>query len=263
MIRVDKTGHIAPNILTNEGVTKRNEYIADYGLAPAGYALNTRARTKFEFDPDIYGHDDVKTLLKKIQGHKCCFCEAKVDHIAHGDIEHFRPKSGFKQDENTNIQYPGYYWLSYEWSNLYFSCQICNQREKGNYFPLEDNDQRADPVHRDISAEDPQFIDPGGSGQLDPERHIYFIAEIPTHQSKKGRITIKYLGLDRDELNTHRESALNRLRSLEKVVQLTRDSVNADEARQEFLNALRDCVSTSSEYSNMFKSNFSKYLVEL
>ena len=258
MIKVKKRGHAIPAILTTNGVNLRNQHIATYTASPAGYALNTKARTRFPFDSAIYGDDSVKTLLKSIQHDKCCFCEAKISHISDGDIEHFRPKAGYKQDEYTNIVYPGYFWLAYEWLNLYLSCLKCNQRNKLNYFPLANNANRAKPTTRNINLETPQFIDPGG--RANPETHIYFKREVPSHNSTAGKITIYYLALDRLELNEHRLTPLQRMESMEKIYLLTKDSVNAAAAEKEFFDALRSAVHISSEYSSMFKNNFKRYL---
>ena len=64
-----------------------------------------------------------KTRLKKDTIGKCAYCESPTDVVAHGDVEHFRPKSV-------------YWWLVYCLDNHLFACQICNQTYKGNNFPL-------------------------------------------------------------------------------------------------------------------------------
>ncbi|MFC2188508.1 hypothetical protein ACFCT7_14420 [Fulvivirgaceae bacterium LMO-SS25] len=262
MIRIDKTGHTIPNLLTNNGEQKCNDHIAAYEVSPNGFELNTRKRTKFEFDSDIYGNDEIKSLLKIIQGHKCCFCEAKITHISHGDVEHFRPKAGYKQDENSQIKYPGYYWLAYEWNNLYLACDICNRSGKGNYFPLENPLNRSNPLYRDIQNEEPSFIDPCFDN---PEEHIGFIGPdpIPINNSVRGKKTIKFLGLDREEIVEQRRTQLNRLQTIRKIVALTQDSVNKDQARQELLSNLRTAIQSDAEYSSMIKCNFEEYLEEL
>ncbi|WP_162054754.1 HNH endonuclease family protein [Pontibacter pamirensis] len=262
MIKIDKGNYKTPAVLLNEGVAERNANSALYEGASAGFHLtNNSTRSKFEFSSDIYAHDTVKELLKHIQSHKCCFCEAKITHISYGDVEHFRPKAAYKQDENSNLEYPGYFWLAYEWSNLYLSCQICNGRNKLNYFPLEDNLNRANPLLRDIALEDPSFIDPGGN--INPEDHISFHGAIPESSTAKGTITIKYLGLDREELNEDRLESLARLRALENIVEITADSIKAPEARKRFLDLLETCVSEWSEYSSMFKCNFKTHLAKI
>lgn len=63
-----------------------------------------------------------KAALKKESGGKCAYCEAPTDVVAHGDVEHFRPKSV-------------YWWLALCFDNYLYSCQICNQTYKGDNFP--------------------------------------------------------------------------------------------------------------------------------
>lgn len=67
-----------------------------------------------------------KTQLKKESHGKCAYCEANTEVVAHGDVEHYRPKSI-------------YWWLAYTYDNYLYSCQICNQSYKSNNFPIEAN----------------------------------------------------------------------------------------------------------------------------
>lgn len=64
-----------------------------------------------------------KTQLKKESFGKCAYCEANTDVVAHGDVEHYRPKSI-------------YWWLAYTYDNYLFACQICNQTYKSDNFPI-------------------------------------------------------------------------------------------------------------------------------
>ncbi|MFB7146089.1 HNH endonuclease [Agrobacterium deltaense] len=64
-----------------------------------------------------------KKRLRFESGGKCAYCEASTDVVAHGDVEHFRPKSK-------------YWWLAYDFDNYVFACQICNQIYKGDNFPI-------------------------------------------------------------------------------------------------------------------------------
>ena len=119
MVRIDKTGQPVPPILS-PGC--RGHALTE-GMK-TGFAAGVRS---FEFSSDVYGHESVKSALKNLQHGKCCFCEAKVSHVSHGDVEHFRPKAGYQIDENAPLVRPGYFWLAYDFSNLFFACQICNQ----------------------------------------------------------------------------------------------------------------------------------------
>ena len=64
-----------------------------------------------------------KAQLRRESDGKCAYCEGKSSHVAHGDVEHFRPK-----DE--------YWWLAYCYDNYVYACQICNQVHKGDEFPI-------------------------------------------------------------------------------------------------------------------------------
>jgi hypothetical protein len=57
---------------------------------------------------------------------KCAYCEATTRQVAHGDVEHYRPKSI-------------YWWLAYCYDNYLVSCQICNEVFKRDEFPIAGN----------------------------------------------------------------------------------------------------------------------------
>src|SRR5436190_9992909 len=101
-----------------------------------------QGRDEFNFNKDLYGHREVKDALRQAQHDKCAFCESYLSHVAYGDVEHFRPKAALRQNREDPLTKPAYYWLAYCWSNLYFSCQLCNQRFKRNWFPLSNPSQR-------------------------------------------------------------------------------------------------------------------------
>jgi uncharacterized protein (TIGR02646 family) len=95
-----------------------------------------------------YRHKQVKNALIAMFHGKCAYCESKITVVTYGSIEHFRPKS----------IYPG---LTFEWNNLLFSCDICNDTgHKGNQFPLDRNGN-------------PLLLDPT-DGVTDPNMHLAF-----------------------------------------------------------------------------------------
>ena len=201
MIQIKKKiGSVAPTVLSTIGVREAQILKRAFNAG----------KTKFDFKPTIYGHDLVKDALIDLQDYKCCFCEAKIGHISYGDVEHYRPKGGWVQnDEPINV--PGYYWLAYDWDNLLLSCQLCNQRYKKNYFPLVNENNRAYNHKRKTVTEEPLFIHPVNDK---PERHIKFKEEIPKEKTLRGKKTIEKLGLDRELLNEDRRKYLNMVRDI-------------------------------------------------
>ena len=253
MIRIEKTAEQAPSVLRIKGKSRRRVNSSLYTRFSNDYDNGTR---KFKLDSAIYAHKTVKDKLQLIQHNKCCFCESRIDHISFGDVEHFRPKAGYRQKASDSLARPGYYWLAYEWNNLLLSCQLCNQRFKRNLFPLSENSQRAKTHKDDLRAESPLFINPTTSN---PEQHISFRAEIPysIDGNSQAQTTISSLGLDREALNEQRRDRLAKLKVLFDLVQLAKTQSDnqalqalAVEARQE----LNQAIIPSAEYSAMARA---------
>ncbi|WP_147451369.1 hypothetical protein [Corallococcus llansteffanensis] len=243
MIRIRKTSP-APEVLLTRGGRARADLCARYEEDPKGYDSGTKV---FVFNAGIYGHPDVRNVLMEAQHAKCAFCESKFRHIAYGDVEHFRPKAGCRQVENGPLLRPGYYWLAYEWENLYLSCALCNQRFKGSLFPLRVAKSRAKNHRRRVRAEEPLLIDPGGD---EPERLIGFRREVPyaVANNARARVTIDALGLQRTELMEQRRERLTLLWALRVVAES--DKPEAVAAREK----LATMVQGPSEYSSMAKA---------
>ncbi len=250
MIEVHRPATVPP-VLLKEGVTERQKLRRAYQRAPARYDNGEKV---FAFDSAVYGHTEVKTALITAQHGKCAFCESQVTHISYGDVEHFRPKGGFRQRARDSLARPGYYWLAYAWENLLFACQLCNQRHKRNEFPLSNPAKRARSHRDDVSVEQPLFVNPS-SGE-DPASSLSFREEVPFPRNKRGKETIRALGLTRPPLQEKRKERLDLLRAsfvlayalapeeaaaLHNEVQLARD-------------LLRRAISDAGEYAAMVRA---------
>lgn len=186
MIRL-RTKPPVPDTLKSDDVKKTKKKIA------AKVASKTTITEK-----DFENHwikDDVRLVLWKYQHGKCCFCERKRDPKGESDIEHFRPKT--KAD---GVK-PGYWWLAYDWDNLFFSCKRCNKK-KASKFPLLSGLRARSPKSK--VKEKPVFPHPVDDN---PEDFIGFIWEEETARvpiawpvgkdnDGCGSETIKILGLD-------------------------------------------------------------------
>lgn len=113
MIGLKRRRDKIPKAFQQPGLSKAALKLIDIYYAGA-------ASGKFAFESSAW--KGAKGALKIETGGKCAYCEAPTDTVAHGDVEHFRPKSV-------------YWWLALCFDNYLYSCQICNQTYKGDNFP--------------------------------------------------------------------------------------------------------------------------------
>ncbi len=196
------------------------------------------ATPKMEANGNIYAHDQVKMALKKLFHAKCAYCESIL--IDDWDVEHFRPKGKVTERKD----HPGYYWLAYEWHNLYPSCKHCNESRvdkaswddstsggtggKMNQFPLADETMRAMSPQDDITKEQPLLFDPCAD---DPSQHLGFdpLGQIyARNNSPKGKETIKICFLKRKGLYDERLKIINQVTDLLMLIRQLADKHNAN-----------------------------------
>jgi uncharacterized protein (TIGR02646 family) len=240
VIRIQKPS-VPPLKLAQDGKKKRRSHSSSYSKNPIAYQSGEK---RFEFDDDIYAHATVKQALMSAQHHKCCFCERKIG--TDGDVEHFRPKQAYRQQKSQPLQRPGYYWLAYEWENLYLACTGCNQRHKQNLFPLQDPTQRAIDHHHPIETEQPLFIDPGKD---EPETMIGFRGAMAyaLDENSRAKETIENLKLNQRSLPEIRLAKLQMLKRLWQIVEIAARQLDnlelqvlAGEAKTEMEKAIRE-----------------------
>lgn len=271
MIQLQKAS-TAPAILTTAATkaiqrARKAKYVANPTAcrAPRSQRLNVPAT--------IYNDPTVKRQLELDQHEKCCYCEAYLKHIGYGDVEHYRPKNGFRQGVGANLEKPGYYWLAYDWNNLLFSCKRCNIGHKRSYFPLANHPQSRAYSHRDrIALELPLLLHPV---QDDPSNHIRFrrAVAVAVRKSLRGRATIKFCGLNRKKTLERRRTHLAHMESHDSMADMNPATMSiVDLAREvakcgsmpalikRILQArtIRNIAAfDSAEYAGMVRSNFS------
>lgn len=137
----------------------------------------------------------------------------------------FRPTEGALQLDGTS-DFRHYWWLSWEWENLYLACPVCI-RAKGQMFPTESKRCQPDSYGADLQSEKPLLLDPC----LDnPFEHLVFRVNgevVPLNKSQRGQTTINILNLNRDELVKDRsESAWTTNDLLQRFLATTPDEDN-------------------------------------
>lgn len=264
----------------------------DLSLLPPGLESNlahqwtARAleeKERHEANNRVYRHESVVEALDKIYAGKCGWCETYLGVSSPLIIDHYRPKKAVKNDAG----HPGYYWLSYEWSNLISCCSTCNNR-KSHSFPLTDENNRVrhPPDDRTQWRADSESMLKESPLLLHPE--IDFPDEIiginingvilEKNGSSKGKATIELCDLNRPKLISERKKIIIGFRkSLWHMVFFIKDLVEKGRMnKEEFLSALKEEFLTGfnwlleigkpeQQYSSVGKSmleNFDKFFIE-
>jgi hypothetical protein len=272
MIKVNKSD-IVPTRLATVGLDEKVNDMLDFICDHKPYTNTTQDSEKKKFKNGIYGNSKVKEQLKSDQHYKCCYCETKFTANSPGDVEHFRPKGRYKIPGVLGYKKPAYYWLAYDWDNLFFSCEVCNREYKKEIFPLLDGCERAIPHLKNylIRSEKPILICPIEN----PSNHIEFKEDTIIGKDTRGKVSIKHYGLKRKGLLDDRLSSFNRLKSighlkgdLNRVTQEVVDFINASfnesytiKSLQEIFQLNNDFIAESisdiGEFSLMARTSFS------
>ena len=133
---------------------------------------------------------------------KCAFCETLIPR-GEGErhVEHFRPATG-AMNLDKSLDRDHYFWLAYEWDNLYYSCSTC-ESNKRTFFPVKG--ERAT-VEGFIAVEQPLLVDPCRD---DPDEHFSFLENGSVQAlDERGEVTISLLSLNRPNLVADRRSAI-------------------------------------------------------
>jgi len=226
MIRINRNRATAPAALQTDGT---QDLLRIRGLVQQGTLVSK------SFKKGIYGPDEVKDALWRMQYKKCCYCEHKSEK-KWSTVEHFRPKTTADRDNGTVDA--GYWWLAYDFSNLYFACQNCNN-PKSDLFPLVPGTIGLQPEkHPSTHPESPLIVDPGAE---QPECHLTFewiprrgFQIAPLNGSERGRATIDAAALERDELmemrrDYYKDNILPVIKRYKKAVR-EQDQTRQDEA---------------------------------
>jgi hypothetical protein len=107
---------------------------------------------------------------------------------------------------------PGYWWLTWTWENLLFSCAICNRSAKSDLFPLESGSVPLTPEDPPPGKELATLIDPCNE---DPAELIQFVFDgshwqpVGRNGNIRGQRTVEILKLDRADLLTLYDAHVN------------------------------------------------------
>ena len=156
-----------------------------------------------ETDALLHTPEILDSLLGMTNG-TCAYCERPLE--AQGPdsavVTHHRPTWGAVGSDG-DVALQAYWWLSYEWDNLYPACADC-VRSRGTRFPVA-GPRATGPDG--LPDEEPLLLDPLID---DPDEHLRYQADgTISALTERGRVTCDILALNRDFLIKARLAALN------------------------------------------------------
>lgn len=167
-----------------------------------------------------YKHPRNKEALKNAGSDKCMYCECKISHVDHGQVEHIKPKAADKFPE-----------LEFEWTNLGYVCAKCNVAKSDKF------------------SDETPFIDPYAE---DPEDFLFAAGSFlwPKHGNERGEMTITEIDLNRLGLLEKRDQKIKELYTSLKACGRT----NSDTLRTQAIEELKKEGLPDKELSLIAKS---------
>jgi uncharacterized protein (TIGR02646 family) len=161
--------------------------------------LSVRSQTKFPISnvQEVLLNNDVEIELLNKTSNKCAYCES-VFKDSEVSIDHYRPHYS-AADLEGKISPDHYWWLAFNWNNLFPVCQECNTNKR-NYFPVSRNRATVKYYGKDtlFNKEYPVFIDPEFEN---PEEYFYYDRAGKIYaETDRGKVTIDFLALNRTDL---------------------------------------------------------------
>jgi len=200
MIHISKSP-ISPRVFSSPKTVKAKQELFEFYSRDAASRGQERYSEKYI---QQIRQDFLPTLRTEFNG-KCAYCESKIHQATtHSEYDHFRPKKSARGMEGESSQ-DHYWWLMYEWSNIYYVCTKCNTY-KSTWFPVEGNRGSILSSMEDLYRfERNMLVDPCSS---DPDEHFRYdeSGEI-IDLTREGLITIDLLKLNRIELVEERRLA--------------------------------------------------------
>lgn len=239
--------------------------------ASAKKATSKALKEKGKHKPSssIYASPNVRAALEKLFHYKCSYCESSLARFD-WEVEHYRPKGAVAK----NKKHPGYYWLVYDWNNLFPSCVHCNQSRKdkpiwgdlkeagsggkGTQFPLESGSIRIMDHKGSISKEKCLLLNPSKDY---PEKYITFGLEgqaIAIDDSAKGVTSIQVYNLRSRRLRIERKKIVDTVVGLLKEVKNLKSSGNEEFAMGIFSVVKKHFLADNCNYAAVARAVVSK-----
>lgn len=216
---------------------------------------NGETITNTDIDDSVWKKAEVRNILFNSQNKKCCFCENIRAKKREFDGEHFRPKLAIIEE----LEHPGYWWLAYEWSNIFYACKTCNQEYKKIHFPIRGNRAR----NEGDSLEDEQgvLVHPQNENPEDfigfdwQQGYGKFVKATGLDENNRGNETIHIVGLNDGQLMEERAETIKLLQDAVFSMKRYQDLYNIPKRNQQ-AELIRELTSAKKRFAGFHRAFF-------
>jgi uncharacterized protein (TIGR02646 family) len=192
VIHLDRIRVPPPSSLSGTRAQTAYEAAEEFFGRPAA----KRRQLRFRFDADVYASPEVFEALNALFLSKCAFCESAVFTTAQPEAVHLRPPQNSLSVDGA-VASDHYWWLAYEWENLYLTCPSC-ALARGTRFPVAGKRVGAPTRGAGLGDEYPLLLDPCRDN---PEQHLLYLEDgSVASDDERGRTTIQMFNLNRAAL---------------------------------------------------------------
>jgi len=237
MIYVDRKSVHAPSILNSPRVFDEKERMAQFFTG----SKTGRKQMAYRFNPRFYQDKEVKDALGQLFHGKCAYCESPLNITASFDVDQFRPKNK-AMGLDGSVDENHYWWLAYEWNNLYASCRACNHAKRTR-FPV---DGKRSAYGADLEKEATLLMDPCDKNDFTTSHFTIDESGEVIPLTQKGEVTIEVFKLNRKDLVVARRDKIEQALML--LTLIGNEDTN-DKIYQEALDKIYQMIQPESPYS--------------
>jgi uncharacterized protein (TIGR02646 family) len=223
------------------------EFIRRARIETERLALQVKRRSKYflqnriPLKTELLQNKDLQESLLSVFGEVCAFCETRVMFGERSLPGHFRPRERASQLSG-RVSPLHYWWLSYEWENLYTICFTC-RKSQGSRFPVKGARAEYESATRTVESEQALLLDPCRD---DPDQELRFSADgTVSALGERGHATIETFGLNRASLVNARLKLVPQIDKVARAV-LARNDDPSTWAPEEFAAAVSNRMKATS-----------------
>ena len=220
------------------------------------FEIENYEETEFQGEPGLDYGIFIKTefngLLRILFADKCAYCETPIKQFEPdsgikmlAEIDCFRPRFN-AVDLNGKIDKKHYWWLAYDWDNLYLSCPDC-YASKSTRFPVKNGIRLEEDQSPNEGLEIPLLMDPCNPNDFPPKgkQHLVFQKDgNVVGVTEKGKTTIDVLGLNRTQLIKDRKIAVKEFLAICAQIKIAKNE-NKNELVTELEEKKKECLTDS------------------